>query len=157
MYANNFLTPESNLRQRILVVEDDALIRRLNTGVLTCSGYQVDTAEDGAAAWMAIQQENYDLIVTDNDMPNMTGIDLLQSLHEARQCLPVIMATSTAPRAQLEQRPWLAVHAMLLKPHSLHELLTTVKNVLSTASRGSGGFAPPPDWQAQPLSDRPSI
>ena len=151
------LPRQPNSRQRILVVEDDALIRRLNTEVLTYSGYQVDAAGDGAAAWDAIQNENYDLIVTDNNMPNMTGIELLQSLHEAGMSLPVIMATGTIPQDELDRHPWLQIDATLLKPYSYDELLATVKNVLHAANRSAGKFAPPPNWQAQPFPNRLSI
>jgi response regulator RpfG family c-di-GMP phosphodiesterase len=66
--------PEPNPRQRILVVEDDAAIRQVNQEVLTYSGYHVDGAEDGAAAWAALQQINYDLVVTDNDMPKVPRV-----------------------------------------------------------------------------------
>ena len=69
---------ETNPRQRILVVEDDAAIRRLNTEILTYSGYHVDAAEDGAVAWDALQQNNYDLMVTDNDMPKVTGVEFIR-------------------------------------------------------------------------------
>ena len=48
--ANPPLSRHPNTRQRILVVDDDFVIRRVNTGVLTYSGYQVDAAEDGADA-----------------------------------------------------------------------------------------------------------
>jgi DNA-binding response OmpR family regulator len=145
-----------NSRQRILVVEDDALIRRLNTEVLTYSGYQVDTAEDGAIAWSAIQRENYDLIVTDNNMPNMTGIDLVQLLHETRMSLPVIMATSTFPQDDLDRHPWLQIEAILLKPYTFHELLATVQDVLS-ANPGHLGESAPPNWRSQPVPSRLSI
>ena len=57
------------LRQRILVVEDELLVRRLNTRMLIYSGYDVDSAEDGAMAWAALQLTKYDLMVTDNEMP----------------------------------------------------------------------------------------
>jgi CheY-like chemotaxis protein len=53
-----------NLRQRILVVESEADTRRLHSEVLACSGYHVDTVEDGAAAWETLQQNNCDLLVT---------------------------------------------------------------------------------------------
>jgi len=151
------LPRQPNSRQRILVVEDDPLIRRLNTEVLTYSGYQVDAAEDGATAWVAIQQENYDLIITDNNMPNMTGVDLLQSLHEAHLDLPVIMATGTVPQDELDRQPWLKIEAMLLKPYTFHELLATVKNVLRVANRTAGEFAPPPNWRSEALPNRLSI
>ena len=84
-------------RQRILVVEDDAVIRQLNTEVLTCSGYQVDAAEDGAAAWDALQRNNYDLVVTDNDMPKVTGVELIKKLQDTQMNLPVIMAREPCP------------------------------------------------------------
>lgn len=151
------LPRQPNPRQRILVVEDDALIRRLNTEVLACSGYQVDAAEDGAAAWVAIQNENYDLIVTDNNMPNMTGVELLQSLYESRETLPVVMATGTVPQEELDRHPWLEIQATLLKPYSFDELLATVKTVLAVANRSAGEFAPPPNWRAQPLANRLSV
>ena len=146
MNENNFLPPETNFRQRILVVEDDPMIRRLNTKVLICSGYLVDAAEDGAVAWAAIQQESYDLIVTDHDMPKMTGVDLLRSLHEARLALPVIMATGSFPGEELERQPWLKVGVTLLKPYGLDDLLAAVNHVLCAASTGE--FAPPPHWRS---------
>jgi len=148
---------QPNSRQRILVVEDDPLIRRINTEALTYSGYHVDAAADGAIAWSAIQRENYDLIVTDNNMPNMTGVDLLQSLHEARMSLPVIMATGTFPQDDLDRHPWLQIDATLLKPYTFHELLATVKSVLPADMIDSREFTPPANWPAEPRPNRLSI
>src|SRR5258706_16426352 len=68
-------------RLRILVVEDDPLLRLLNTETLMDAGYQVDAAEDGAAAWAALQRFDYDLLITDHDMPNVTGVGLLKKIH----------------------------------------------------------------------------
>jgi len=153
----SLLPRQPNVRQRILVVEDDPLIRRLNTEVLTYSGYLVDAAEDGAAAWVAIQNENYDLIVTDNNMPKMTGVELLQSLHESHQKLPVIMATGTVPQDELDRHPWLQIEATVLKPYTFDELLATVKNVLYAANHNSGEFAPPPNWRGRFRASRLSV
>src|SRR5579872_1700863 len=77
---------------RILVVEDDGNIRQLNTAVLTQSGYHVDAAKDGAEAWDTLQIKRYDLLVTDNEMPKVTGIELLKRLHAAQMPLTAIMA-----------------------------------------------------------------
>jgi DNA-binding response OmpR family regulator len=122
--------PQPGFHQRILVVDDNMMIRRFNTRVLTGSGYQVNTAEDGADAWDALQRNNYDLMVTDNDMPNVTGVELIQKLQEARMNLPVIMATGTVPQDHLDRHPWLKINAVLLKPFPFNVLLETVKNVL---------------------------
>ena len=83
-------------RHRILVVEDDADIRQLNTEALSQCGYHVDAAQDGAVAWDTLQASRYDLMVTDNDMPKVTGVELLKKLHAARLAVPVIMATGTS-------------------------------------------------------------
>ena len=63
---------------RILVVEDDADIRRLNTELLLNAGYEVDAAEDGAAAWDELQGRPYDLLISVNIMPNISGMGLLE-------------------------------------------------------------------------------
>ena len=145
---------ETRLRQRILVVEDDAAIRRVNTEVLTYSGYHVDSAEDGAAAWEALQRHNYDLMITDNQMPRLTGIELIRKLHDARMALPVIMATGNAPDEHITRYNSLQPAKVLLKPYSFHELLTSVKEVLHATNAGLGETATPPNWPVQPQDNR---
>src|SRR5664279_4806418 len=68
-------------RRRILVVDDEPLLRRLNTEVLVDAGYRVDTAEDGAVAWDTLQLNSYDLLITDNEMPNVSGVDSVSYTH----------------------------------------------------------------------------
>ncbi len=145
---------QPNPRQRILVVEDDPAIRRINTEVLVYSGYQVDAAEDGAAAWDALQLNNYDLVITDNHMPKVTGIELIKKLQDARVDLPVIMATGALPDEEFNRYRWLQPNMILLKPYSFDELLAAVKKVLRAASDARDQIAPPPNWQVQPLADR---
>jgi DNA-binding response OmpR family regulator len=124
------LEPKPNPPQRILVVEDDVVTLRINIKVLTKSGYAVDGAADGAVAWDALQLNGYDLVVTDNDMPNVSGVDLLKKLYAARMALPVIMVSGTMPTAELVQQPWLQLKARLPKPCVVSELLAAVKNAL---------------------------
>jgi len=145
---------EPNPRQRILVVEDDAAIRRVNTEVLTYSGYLVDTAEDGAAAWDMLQLDNYDLMVTDNDMPRMTGVELMRKLQAARVALPVIMATGTVPDDEFTRYELLQPARTLIKPYTFDELLEAVKEVLFASNQGREEIVPPPNWRVQPLANR---
>jgi DNA-binding response OmpR family regulator len=147
------LHPEPNPRQRILVVEDDAAVRRVNTEVLIYSGYHVDAAEDGAVAWDALQLNNYDLMVTDNDMPRVTGIELMQRLQAAHIALPVIMATGTVPDDQFTRYNLLQPAMTLIKPYTFDELLDAVKEVLRSAGNSLGEITPPPDWQRQPARE----
>lgn len=128
-------------RKRILVVDDDGDIRRLDTETLVGSGYKVDVATDGAVAWDTLQLSRYDLLVTDYNMPKMSGVDLLLKLHAARMSLPVILVSGTIPADRLKRHPWLQIDATLLKPYTPEELLATVRNVLYATNGVSLGTA----------------
>jgi DNA-binding response OmpR family regulator len=152
-FAIAALLCETNPPPRILVVEDDDDIRMLNTEALLHSGYRVDAAEDGAVAWEALQLNDYDLLITDNQMPNVSGVELLYKIHAARIKLPTILVTGAPPTEELKRHPWMKVEAMLLKPFTFEEFLTTVKGILH---RVQGHAAKPatssPYQQNQPPS-----
>lgn len=137
---------------RILVVEDDRAIRHLSTKLLLQSGYQVDAAEDGAAAWEALQDNSYDLLVTDHQMPKVSGVELIEKLRSARMSLPVILVSGALPLEELTRKPWLQLDAKLPKPYSCEDFLGTVKEVLRTTNGAREPIAPPPNRQSQPLA-----
>jgi CheY-like chemotaxis protein len=112
------------------VADDEPEIRKLNTAVLIDAGYIVNAAEDGLMAWEAIQHNYYDLLITDNEMPWMTGIKLLEKLYRNHINLPVIMATGTMPQAEFSLQPWFSDITVLLKPYPLNQLLAAVKMAL---------------------------
>ena len=124
--AQNHVTPP----RRILLVDDDLYARELNAGVLIRSGYKVDTAVDGADAWKALSDASYDLLITDNRMPRVTGLDLIKKLRSEDMTLPVILASGTVPEEELKRHPWLQLDATLPKPFTIAELLDMVKKVL---------------------------
>lgn len=132
---------------RILVVDDDSDIRRLNTQILERFGYEVKAAADGAAGWEALNADRYDLLITDNDMPNVSGLELIEKLWSVRMPLPVIMASGRLPTREFERDPWLQPAATLLKPYSVVEFLSTVETVLRETGNASVPNAPPPEWQ----------
>ena len=149
MIANNNISPhagpawaglaaQTNPPDRILVVDDDEVFRRLNAAVLMQAGYEVDTAEDGAVAWDALNTCGYDLLVTDNIMPNLTGLELLKKMRFNRLALPVIMASGSVPEEEFMREPWLKPAALLAKPYRLADLVRAVKQVLR-ATVLSGG------------------
>lgn len=144
------LPSQANPPRRILVVEDDGDIRRLNSEALLGSGYHVDAVEDGAAAWDTLQANSYDLVVTDNEMPKVTGVDLLKKLHAAHVAVPVIMATGAPPLDEFTRRPWLQPAAVLIKPYTIDELLGKVRHVLHTGNVSGGQTALPPTCPDQP-------
>jgi DNA-binding response OmpR family regulator len=124
------LQGQPNSRRRILLVDDDVIIRQVSTEMLTQSGYEVDTASDGAAGWEALQANEYDLLITDNFMPKLTGVEMVKLLHVARIAMPVIMATGRIPKEEFGRQPWLKAASMLVKPFSARQLLATVEKAL---------------------------
>jgi two-component system chemotaxis response regulator CheY len=124
----------------ILVVDDDCDIRRINAMVLRHAGYRVDTAEDGAVAWEALGDNSYDLMITDNNMPNLTGMELLKKLYASRMTLPSIMATGKMPEEEFARCPWLRPAATMPKPYAVEELLGVVKKVLRESDDAATGF-----------------
>lgn len=111
---------------RILVVEDDSDLRQLSAEVLACSGYHVDAAEDGAAGWEALNTNSYDLLITDHNMPKLSGINLIKKLRSARMAMPVILSSGIMSGEKLE----LPLVAALPTPFSRDQLLGTVRQVL---------------------------
>jgi DNA-binding response OmpR family regulator len=144
------LQSQLNSRRRILVVEAEHDLRQLTAEVLIDDGYQVDVAEDGAAAWFALQRSEYDLLITDQFMPKVSGVELLRKIHGARMTLPVIMATRIMPTWEFALHTWLQPVKMLLKPYSFEKLLGMVKNVLHESSGTRSESAPSPILHSQP-------
>jgi DNA-binding NtrC family response regulator len=118
------------LRHRILVVEDKYDLRQITAEVLMDAGYQVDIAEDGASAWTALQSYPYDLLITDQFLPKVSGIELLRSIHFARLTLPIIMATGFLPIREFALHPYLRTVNLLFKPYSFEKLLNMVSLLL---------------------------
>ena len=116
--------------RRILVVDDDTDTRQLSVDLLVDSGYDVEAANDGAAGWKALQATQYDLVITDNKMPVMTGIEMIEKLRDADMLLPVIMATQFPPVDVFHRKPWLIPDATLERPFTNNELLALVTRIL---------------------------
>ena len=138
---------QTNPPSHILVVDDDGDIRQLSAGALVRFGYRVDLAEDGAAAWKALQANSYDLLITDNKMPKLSGVELVKKLRSVGMTLPVVLASSAIPTEELERNPWLQLAATLEKPFSRGQLLETVREVLLAADdaiSGAAAFFPVP-------------
>jgi two-component system, cell cycle sensor histidine kinase and response regulator CckA len=129
--------------QRILVVDDDISVRQLSTEMLIRAGYEVDSAADGAGGWKALQGKSYDLLITDNFMPKVTGIEVVKKLHAAGIKLPVIMATAVVPQQEFISHPYLQSVTTLLKPFRAEALLSAVKKILA-ADDGVREPGPPP-------------
>jgi DNA-binding response OmpR family regulator len=79
------------------VAEDEPDIRQFYSEVLGSAGYQVDTVTDGKEAWDALQTRTYALVITDRNMPRLSGADLFRIIRANGMMMPVILATGTLP------------------------------------------------------------
>ena len=83
---------------RILLVDDDDATRELLCDFFGDRGYAVETAGDGAKAVMRLATFAADLVITDLEMPGMSGLELIRSLHATRHQTPVLLVTARAER-----------------------------------------------------------
>jgi CheY-like chemotaxis protein len=118
--------------RHVLVVDDNNDARQLSIDVLVNAGFAVDFAINGAAAWEAVKVKHYDLLLTDNQMPKMTGIELIAKIRHTHVSLPIIMVTSHLPVQIFNSKPWLRPDAALQRPVTNDELVKTARNVLRT-------------------------
>jgi DNA-binding response OmpR family regulator len=121
-------------RARILYVDDEPQLRTLGKLVLVRSGYDVDTAADGAEAWAALHDREYHLLITDHDMPRLTGLELAKQARLAGMRLPIVLASGSANALCDPANSWLELAARLSKPFGAETLVGTVAQVLRAAN-----------------------
>jgi CheY-like chemotaxis protein len=119
-------TPQLRGPGRVLYAEDDALMRTLTAHSLDRAGYNVTQIADGLAAWEILQKEAFDLLITDNDMPSLTGIELVTKLRRQNVAMPIILASGSAGFFSAEQYQWLNFSACVQKPFLPDELIQAV-------------------------------
>ena len=122
--------PQANAPRRILVVDDENDVRLRTMDMLLNAGFEVAGAEDGAAGWETLQAGTFDLVITDNQMPKMTGVEMIEKLRSAALKTLVIMATGNLPVFRFARQPWLCPDAVLERPYSNADLLAMVNKVL---------------------------
>ena len=133
---------QKSSRHRVLVVDDDSDVRHHNVEILIYHGYDVEDATDGADGWEALQDRHFDVVITDNTMPKMTGVEMIEKLRSSRMTVPVIMATSMMPAFEFARRPWLTPDAALIVPFSDDELLAVIRNLLRKDDGGHDEIPP---------------
>jgi len=120
---------------RILVVDDDAMAGEMTGAVLEDLGHEVILAEDGVDALNKLStDELIELIISDMNMPMVSGIDLFRELREQGNTLPFILLTGDEPQGLLAQEPRL--DACLLKDFDIGETLAlALTDILQRQSR----------------------
>jgi len=118
--------------KKILVVDDEIHIVRVVAIKFRKNGFDVITADNGAEAFKMACEHKPDVIVTDLQMPQMTGLEFTQKLRQQVETaeIPVIMLTARGFAIEDQHRQELQIADVLSKPFSPKELLRTVEDVL---------------------------
>ena len=118
--------------KRVLVVDDEIHIVHVVAIKLRNNGYDVITANNGAEAFELACREDPDIIVTDFQMPVMTGLELVRNLRETETTkdIPVILLTARSFAISQEQQDELQISECISKPFSPKELLGSIEDIL---------------------------
>jgi DNA-binding response OmpR family regulator len=127
---------------RIIIADDDRIVRRIVVAKLSGLGYEVREAEDGQEALdLLVGGEVPDLLITDSLMPRMNGLDLVRSIRDRPDdlsALPVIMLTSRQSERDVIEGLETGLDDYVTKPFSPDELVARVRTVLWRTRRDRG-------------------
>jgi two-component system, OmpR family, phosphate regulon response regulator PhoB len=120
-------------RGTVLIVEDDAAIRRMYRTALGFAGFEVIEAHDGPAALHLIEQRKTDLVVLDLMLPTLSGIAVQQEIaaHASTRDIPIVIITGSDMRLDDVKVP-----CILRKPISPEQLVTAVSTCLTSGASG---------------------
>ncbi len=114
----------------ILVVDDEQAVRDVLSEGLNDSGYRCETASDGVEALEKIKRNGYELVVSDIDMPQMDGVQLLKEIKKTRPDVEIIMLTGVVDVDTAVQSIRMGASDYLTKPFNLAEVRITVERAL---------------------------
>ncbi len=121
---------------KVLIVEDSSTMRRIIANVLKDLEFQegdIETAEDGLDAWRKISYSKFDVILTDWNMPNMSGYELTQKIRTQKNPntnAPIIMITTEAAKTEVIAALKVGVSNYIIKPFNAETLKLKLKEVI---------------------------
>jgi two-component system, NtrC family, response regulator AtoC len=121
-------------QKRILIVDDEKLVRWALTQKCTEFGYQTVEAETGQEALQALQNESVDLVLLDVHLPDLSGIEVLEKLKQAGETRSIIMMTADPQLDDVKAALRLGAYDFISKPLNFEELSITLQNALEAGS-----------------------
>jgi CheY-like chemotaxis protein len=114
---------------KILVVDDEKVIRDITQAFLTLNGYDVSTAENGKEAFEKMLITHYDVVITDLQMPLMGGMELLERISQIKaDTVTILLTGSSVNKSECSQKPF----AHLCKPFSHNQLIKVIQEGLES-------------------------
>ena len=121
-----------DLKMNILIVDDFSTMRRIIKNILRQLGYNnILEAEDGSTALAKMKQQKFDLVITDWNMPNMSGMELLKAIREDEDMkqTPVLMVTAEAMKDNIISAVKAGVNNYILKPFTVETMKEKIEKV----------------------------
>jgi DNA-binding NtrC family response regulator len=117
---------------RLLLVDDEATLARMGQALLERHGYEVIscTRSQEALATFRAEPHRFDLVITDQTMPHMTGERLSQELRRVRPDIPIILCTGFSYIMHAEKAQAMGIDAFLMKPLVARDWVSTIQQVL---------------------------
>ncbi|EMP4395062.1 response regulator [Vibrio fluvialis] len=117
---------------KILAVDDSISIRQMVSHTLMDAGYEVETANDGREALTKAQSTKFDVVISDVNMPNMGGFELVKAIRGNPQYkfIPILMLTTETSVEKKQEGKLAGATGWLVKPFNPDTLLKTLKRVL---------------------------
>jgi two-component system chemotaxis response regulator CheY len=124
------------MSKRILAVDDSKTMREMVSFTLKNAGYEVMEAEDGKAALHALINLKVDAVITDLNMPNMNGFELIRELraNPTYKFTPILMLTTEAEGSKKEEGKAAGATGWIVKPFNPEKLVEVVKKVCPQAA-----------------------
>ncbi len=123
---------------RILVVDDAPMIRRILKNLLKEMGFSnIEEAEDGMVALQKLRQQPFDFVITDWNMPNLTGIELVQEIRKDPNLkhLPVMMVTAEAKKENIILALKSGVNNYIVKPFTPENVKSKIEAIFSAKKK----------------------
>ena len=124
--------------KRILVVDDDVTIRTPLSKFLRIYSYEVDEVSTGKEAVQSVTSGNYDIVLLDLILPDISGLDILKEIRKMRPRLPVIILTGFATIRSAVEATKIGASEFITKPYNLEELEGTIRKCIEVKRMDHG-------------------
>lgn len=123
---------EPMAKKKVLSVDDSESVRQMVTFALETAGYEVVGAADGRKALERLKTGPVDLVITDLNMPNMNGIELIKAIRALPgfKFLPIVMLTTESDESRKQEGRAAGATGWIVKPFKQDQLLAVVKKLL---------------------------
>jgi CheY-like chemotaxis protein len=152
----NLTFPHLAFHRRILIADDNEFVRMSYGAILDSGGHHIDFAKNGQEALEQLSNSDFDLLITDREMPQMDGVALIRKLRARGNRIPIVMISGSLADSPLPADVAGEVAVALPKPAPAREILAAATYALSPQERTSRGWTSGTRPPVVPMEFQPS-